>query len=172
MHFEFIIAHSHRTKRCFARTPHRTPIRLHGIQDCGRDQDCFHLKIPLNYTMLQAYNCDRQKPGEKVNHMPAEKQIYRPDYVKHHFVHYSTVTGLSILNKEDILKRGHKWIPGSAFPDPLSRFADEKNEGKQTSLSVCQRTLILNLLYSTNFSSDATQQGCRDTRYNILGDSV
>jgi hypothetical protein len=80
--------------------------------------------------MLQAYNCDRQKPGEKVNHMPAEKQIYRPDYVKHHFVHYSTVTGMSILNKEDVLKRGHKWIPGSAFPDPLSRFADEKNEGK------------------------------------------
>jgi hypothetical protein len=36
--------------------------------------------------MLQAYNCDRQKPGEKTSQMPAEKQIYRPDYVKHHFI--------------------------------------------------------------------------------------
>lgn len=84
----------------------------------------------MNYTMLQAYNCDRQKPGEKVHQMPAEKQIYRPDYVKHHFIHYSTVTGMSILNKPDVLQRGYKWIPGSAFPDPLSRFGDEKNEGR------------------------------------------
>jgi hypothetical protein len=58
--------------------------------------------------MLQAYNCDRQKPGEKVNHMPAEEEIYRPDYVKHHFVHYSTGTGMSMVNKEDVLKRGHQ----------------------------------------------------------------
>ena len=151
----------------------RTPVRLHGIQDCGRQQDCFQLKIPMNYTMLQAYNCDRQKPGEKVDHMPAEKQIYRPDYVKHHFVHYSTVTGLSILNKEDILKRGYKWIPGSAFPDPLSRFADEKYEGKQS--SSCHISKIINPhtpLAGTNCSSHVTQQGCSDARHNILGDSV
>ena len=93
-------------------------------------QDCFELKIPLNYTILQTYNCDRQKPGEKMHQMPAEKQIYRPEYVKHHFIHYSTVTEMSAMNRQDTVNSGHKWIEGSAFPDPLSRFGDEVNEGE------------------------------------------
>jgi hypothetical protein len=104
---------------------------MSGAQDCGRNQDCFQLQIPLNYTMLQAYNCDRQKPGEKNSQMPAEKQIYRPEYVKHHFIHYSTVTELSDMNKQDVEKRGYKWKE-KAFPDQLSRFGDETNEGKIT----------------------------------------
>jgi hypothetical protein len=67
---------------------HRDPnlTRMSGPKDCGRKQDCFQLQIPMNQTMLQAYNCDRQKPGQKTEQMPAEKQIYRPDYVKHHFI--------------------------------------------------------------------------------------
>jgi hypothetical protein len=60
--------------------------RMNGPRDCGRKQDCFQLRIAVNQTMLQAYNCDRQKPGQKTAQMPAEKQIYRPDYVKHHFI--------------------------------------------------------------------------------------
>jgi hypothetical protein len=83
----------------------------------------------MNYTILQTYNCDRQKPGEKQQQMPAEKQIYRPDYVKHHFIHYSTVTGMSVMNKEDTIRSGQTWRDGGAFPDQLSRFGDEVNEG-------------------------------------------
>lgn len=102
--------------------------RLHGPKHCGRNQDCFQLSIPMNQTMLQAYNCDRQKPGEKQSQMPAEKQLYRPDYVKHHFIHYSTVTALSELNKHETEKLGRKWNPHNPFPDPLSRFGDEIGE--------------------------------------------
>ena len=51
--------------------------RKSGVKNCGRNTDCFDLSIPMNQTMLQAYNCDRQKPGEKSKQMPAEKQIYR-----------------------------------------------------------------------------------------------
>ena len=58
----------------------------------------------------------------------ASEQIYRADYVLHHFIHYSTVTGLSNLNKEDIEKRGLKWNARNPFPDPLSRFGDEEKE--------------------------------------------
>lgn len=105
-------------------------MKLSGAKDCGRNQDCFQLHIPLKHTMLQSYNCDRQKPGEKDKQMPAEKQIYRPDYVKHHFIHYSTVTAMSEMNRQDVEKLGRKWNPGSAFPDPLSRFGDEVTEGK------------------------------------------
>lgn len=78
--------------------------------------------------MLQAYNCDRQKPGQKKERMPAEKQIYRPDYVLHHFIHYSTVTAMSNMNRNDVEKSGHKWKPRNPFPDPLSRFGDENTE--------------------------------------------
>ena len=60
--------------------------------------------------------------------MPAEKQIYRPDYVLHHFIHYSTVTVMSELNKEDIEKLGRKWNNRNPFPDPLSRFGNEIDE--------------------------------------------
>ena len=79
--------------------------------------------------MLQAYNCDRQKPGQKKEKMPAEKQIYRADYVKQHFIHYSTITELSEMNKEDFEKTGRDWKETPAFPDPLSRFANEVDEG-------------------------------------------
>jgi hypothetical protein len=44
---------------------------------CWSNEPCFHLSIPQNKTMLQAYNCDRQLPGKKSQVMPAEKQIYK-----------------------------------------------------------------------------------------------
>ena len=101
---------------------------MSGAKDCRRKNGaCFQLTVPNNYTMLQAYNCDRQKPGDKKERMPAEKQIYRPDYVLHHFIHYSTVTVMSEMNKEDSEKLGRKWklYP---FPDPLARFSNENEE--------------------------------------------
>ncbi|CAJ1956459.1 unnamed protein product [Cylindrotheca closterium] len=106
-----------------------TPNVMFGKNDCGREQRCFNLRIPMNYTMLQAYNCDRQKPGEKVQQMPAEKQIYRPDYVMHHFIHYSTVTKTSNRNMEDIENSGLKYKKWTAFPDQLQRFGNEVTEG-------------------------------------------
>jgi hypothetical protein len=76
--------------------------------------------------MLEAYNCDRQKPGQKSTVMPAEKQIYRTDYVTQHFIHYSTVTQTTNLPYGEYTKQfGGK----RAFPDPKSRFIDEVNEG-------------------------------------------
>jgi len=114
-------------RRKFIQDPNLT--RMTGAKECQRRTgDCFQLTIPQNYTMLQAYNCDRQKPGAKTEKMPAEKQIYRPEYVLHHFIHYSTVTALSDLNREDIEKLGRKWNPRNPFPDPLSRFGNESSE--------------------------------------------
>jgi len=113
-------------RRRFIEEPQET--KLFGAKDCGRKTACFQLRIPMKHTMLQAYNCDRQKPGEKTERMPAEKQLYRPDYVKHHFIHYSTVTVMSIWNKKDTLKHGYQWKV-NPFPDPLSRFGNEVSEG-------------------------------------------
>jgi hypothetical protein len=110
---------------------------MQGREDCGRNDECFQLRIPMETTMLQAYNCDRQKPGQKQSSMPAEKQIYRPSYVRQHFIHYSTITEMSEWNKDDFDKywngrigKAHHWGHNSAFPDPLSRFGDEVHEGQ------------------------------------------
>jgi len=114
-------------RRLFVEDPNLT--RMRGRENCGYGHgDCFQLTVPQNYTMLQAYNCDRQKPGQKKEKMPAEKQIYRADYVLHHFIHYSTVTELSNSNKEDYEKSGLSFKTKSAFPDPKSRFGNENNE--------------------------------------------
>ena len=79
-----------------------------------------------NTTMLEAYNCDRQKPGQKSSVMPAEKQLYRADYVTQHFIHYSTVTKTTNLPLDEFAKKfGNKRV----MPDPKSRFGDEVNEG-------------------------------------------
>jgi hypothetical protein len=76
--------------------------------------------------MLAAYNCDRQPPGKKQQSMPAEKQIYRADYVTQHFIHYSTVTQTTLLSIDEYRQ---KFGNRHAFPDPLSRFGDEVSEG-------------------------------------------
>ena len=77
--------------------------------------------------MLQTYNCDRQS-GPKKKVMPAEKQIYKPEYVKQHFIHYSSVTALSELSQSEFEAAGYDWHHTRAFPDPNSRFGDELNE--------------------------------------------
>ena len=92
---------------------------------CKSKLECFELSVKKNTTILEAYNCDRQKPGEKGRTMPAEKQIYKADYVKQHFIHYSTITESSNLDRNEFVKKfGNK----RAFPDKLSRFSDEVNE--------------------------------------------
>jgi hypothetical protein len=101
------------------------PVPIQNRTLCGRGDSCFELSIRNNTTFLEGYNCDRQKPGEKTKVMPAEKQIYRPDYVTQHFIHYSTVTQSTNLKSGDFTQQfPHK----HTFPDPLSRFADEVEE--------------------------------------------
>jgi hypothetical protein len=94
---------------------------------CGRgNQPCFEVHVPLKNTMLHAYNCDRQQ-GPKKKVMPAEKQIYKPEYVSQHFIHYSSVTALSELSMSEFVKAGYS-TSTRIFPDPHSRFGDELNE--------------------------------------------
>ena len=105
---------------------HINPIvPIHDQALCGRIDPCFELSIQPNTTFLEGYNCDRQKPGHKTKVMPAEKQIYRADYVTQHFIHYSTVTKTSTLKSDEFDRLFGR---GRLFPDPLSRFGDEVNE--------------------------------------------
>jgi hypothetical protein len=102
------------------------PVPINDRRICGRAQTCFELSVQKNTTMLEAYNCDRQKPGQKGKVMPAEKQIYRAEYVTQHFIHYSTVTQTTNLPYDEyMIKFGNQ----RRFPDPKSRFGDELTEG-------------------------------------------
>lgn len=104
------------------------PVPINDPHECWHEGACFDLRIPLNYTMLQVYNCDRQPPGKKKQKMPAEKQIYRAEYVTQHFVHYTAATVLSGLNRSEYAKQGFEW-KRRGFPDPRQRYADEITEG-------------------------------------------
>ena len=94
---------------------------------CLDKRPCFDLTVPAKHTFLQTYNCDRFPPGKKRDKMPAEKQIYRPAYVYQHFIHYSAVTALSVLNSTEYQAQGKKY-PHRAFPDPRQRFGREESE--------------------------------------------
>jgi len=100
-----------------------TPVKIINETICDEPYPCFNLKVPNNKSILQTYNCDRQLV--KKEKMPAEKQIFRTDYVLQHFIHFSTVTLYTVMNKQEMMAaRMH----GRVAPDPLSRFADEQKE--------------------------------------------
>ena len=65
-------------------------------------------EVQENRTFLQTYNCDPEKPPRQ-NTLPAEKEIYRSEYVLLHFVHYSTVTSVSVLSQNETDMAGLKW---------------------------------------------------------------
>jgi len=92
---------------------------------CGK-QDCFDPDVPQNKTFLEVYNCNIEKPPRKKT-MPAEKQIYRPDYVLQHFVHYSAVTTELLMNEKEFKEAKFQWR--RRYNDQHHRFSDELTEG-------------------------------------------
>ena len=58
----------------------------------------------------------------------AKKQLYRPDYVQSHFVHYSTVTNGILETNLDKKKKGRKWKYWYSESKQSERFTDELEE--------------------------------------------
>ena len=68
--------------------------------------------------MLQAYNCDLHAAdaiSKRV--MPAEKQFYKPEYVKLHFNHYTPVTTLSEMSRSEYEAAGYDWSKARIDPN-------------------------------------------------------
>eukprot|EP00537_Pseudo-nitzschia_pungens_P009272 CAMPEP_0172380020 /NCGR_PEP_ID=MMETSP1060-20121228/70226_1 /TAXON_ID=37318 /ORGANISM="Pseudo-nitzschia pungens, Strain cf. cingulata" /LENGTH=784 /DNA_ID=CAMNT_0013107767 /DNA_START=170 /DNA_END=2524 /DNA_ORIENTATION=+ len=101
-----------------------TPVPIYGKKICDEPFPCFNLKVRNTRSVLQTYNCDRQLV--KAEKMPAEKQIYRADYVLQHFVHFSTATKFTMMSRSETSAANMTYK--RAVPDPLSRFADEQTE--------------------------------------------
>jgi hypothetical protein len=79
-----------------------------------------------NETFLKVYNCDSIKRPRPERFARAMKQMYRPDYVFSHFVHYSTVTeyGARYYDPKRPILDIH-----SKFDETKEVFVDELNEG-------------------------------------------
>eukprot|EP00536_Pseudo-nitzschia_multiseries_P009147 jgi/Psemu1/257885/estExt_Genewise1Plus.C_2500012 len=100
------------------------PVAIDDKKVCDEPFPCFDLKVRNDRSVLQTYNCDRQLV--KTEKMPAEKQIYRTDYVLQHFIHFSTVTKYTMMGRDETLAKQMDY--GHVAPDPLSRFANEQTE--------------------------------------------
>ena len=80
------------------------------------------------YTFLQTYNCEYIKSPKPERFQRAMTQMYRPDYVLSHFVHYSTVTADLACTREET--KDGKYDTYKRTSDPKTeRFVDEINEG-------------------------------------------
>lgn len=82
-----------------------------------------------NVTYLQAFNCDGSPTPRPSWAERARKQLYRPDFVLNHFVHYSTVTQYSsVLTYQQAQEAGETW---RRYYDPSTveeRNVDEVDE--------------------------------------------
>mmetsp|Transcript_22047 Transcript_22047/g.25118 ORF Transcript_22047/g.25118 Transcript_22047/m.25118 type:complete len:201 (-) Transcript_22047:147-749(-) len=103
---------------------------LKNFKPPGQPQDCL---VPIkNHSFLRVYNCEYIKPPRPERFERAMKQIYRPDFVQSHFVHYSTVTKDISKYRKDFsqnkpyVRKVHRkdWQEGSP-----EKFLDEINEG-------------------------------------------
>jgi len=95
-------------------------------EECVK-QKCFDPSLPEGKTFLEVYNCNFEKPPRQ-NVMPAEKAIYRPDFVLLFFVHYATATVRSQMGKPETEKSGGRWDRRYKVKPGL-RYADEEKEG-------------------------------------------
>ncbi|KAL7445960.1 hypothetical protein ACHAXH_009608 [Discostella pseudostelligera] len=106
-----------------------TPTYDEGAKECTRDMAREHnqcLTKRDDKTYLETYNCEYIKTPKPERFARAMKQLYRPDYVISHFVHYSTVTTDLATEKQHTKGKFHQQITAN---NKIERFVDESNEG-------------------------------------------
>ena len=101
----------------------------YGYKDCPTREEAADESTPgvssclipkKSETFLKTFNCEYIKSPKPERFQRAMKQLYRPDFVYSHFVHYATITA-------SLVKRGGK-VSGRNHPED-ERFVDELEEG-------------------------------------------
>lgn len=77
-------------------------------------------------TFLHTYNCNWEKFPRKNDLSHRRKQMYRADYVKLHYVHYSTITVVSQLTEAETNSAGEIWT--HRYKEPHAHEVDEETE--------------------------------------------
>lgn len=94
-----------------------TALNFHSYRKLLRDPSVTKQKdgtftptVTDDETFLHTYNCNWEKfPREKdLSHR--RKQMYRADYVKLHYVHYSTITVVSQMTEKETKSSKESWL--------------------------------------------------------------
>lgn len=93
---------------------------------CFGKRRCFQPIVPNNSSFLHAYNCESEKPPKRKT-VPAEKQIYRTDYVLLHFIHYSVTTTDTMKTLSELNVQDAAWTL-QRYQETKERVSDEINE--------------------------------------------
>lgn len=96
--------------------------------ECGQKNDprCLNKKEEVPY--IEAYNCDFTPLPKPDWSDRAKKQIYRPDYVLSHFVHYSTITTDILKTYSEAKAKKERWDSFFFERHKSERFTNELEE--------------------------------------------
>ncbi|KAL7438420.1 hypothetical protein ACHAXM_006310 [Skeletonema potamos] len=105
------------------------PTYDEGAKECTHEMAKNHnqcLTKNESMTYLETYNCEYIKSPKPDRFARAMKQLYRPDFVLSHFVHYSTVTADMAREKQHT---EGQFIKDRTTNPEVERFVDELSEG-------------------------------------------
>jgi len=96
--------------------------------ECGKEDNplCLDKRADIKY--IEAYNCDKVPLPKPSWADRAKKQLYRPDYVLSHFVHYSTISIDILQTYEDARKAGKNFDQFYYERNKNERFTNEIEE--------------------------------------------
>ena len=110
-----------------------------------------------NATFLQAYNCDSVSTPKPLWADRARKQIYRADYVKYHFVHYSTVTNGTL---QTFAENPKEWQRKFGEHSPSERVTDETNEAVMLHTKTTSAMQTKNWISRCHYKFEKKWRGC------------
>jgi len=102
------------------------PTYDEGVEECTHEMAKQHNQCLVKSekkTYLETYNCEYIKSPKPERFARAMKQLYRPDFVLSHFVHYSTVTTDLATEKQHTQGAFIKQITTN---DKTERFVDDE----------------------------------------------
>ncbi|KAL9180182.1 hypothetical protein ACHAXT_008152 [Thalassiosira profunda] len=85
--------------------------------------------VPEEETFLHTYNCNWEPFPRKEDLSHRRKQMYRADYVKLHYVHYSTITVVSQMTEKQTKASKESWLHRY-----VERHVHEFDESKEATM--------------------------------------
>jgi Glycosyltransferase family 92 len=109
---------------------------------------------------LDAYNCDGAGSPKPSWADRARKQIYRTDYVVHHFVHYSTATKGLLTSYKEHQEQGTRWIKKYQEKPPMEIFSDESTQAVMVHTKSVMAALTQNFKKNCRYDSPKRLINC------------
>ncbi|KAL7535482.1 hypothetical protein ACHAXR_008789 [Thalassiosira sp. AJA248-18] len=83
---------------------------LQSPEETHQHDGSFTPTVPEDETFLHTYNCNWEQFPRKNDLSHRRKQMYRADYVKLHYVHYSTITVVSQMTEKETRSTKESWM--------------------------------------------------------------